>query len=152
MFIGLPYIRSKMPNISRLCQELQMHYRTKSSEHIGNCADYTKLRKAVPVRGHTSVNRIVNQVATCTHQWFITEDRYTCRWKHLNFVSSHWNFLRHFQYPVNWHSFSWSWRAKCTQLITEEWPRTLKNQCSTFKVPNFHSPFQTNSLEIIELL
>lgn len=126
-----------MPNISVLCQEFQRLYRTKRTGHKGKCWFTPNWgRLLLPARGHTSLKCIVNPGATCTNQWVITKDRHT------------WNFLRHFQHPVKWYSFSWSWRAKHTQLITEEYLRTLKNQCSPFKVPNFHSPFQLILLEL----
>lgn len=144
---GLPHIRSKMPNISGLCQEFQVHYRTKRTGHTGNywfTPNWERL--FLLVRGHTSVKCIVNQKATCTNQWVISEDRYTCGWKHLNFISTHWNFLRHFQPLVNRHGFSW--RAKHTQLIIEEKQIKLNNQCSTFKVPYFHPPFNLILLEL----
>lgn len=105
---------------------------------------YTKL--FLPVIGHPWVERIVNQVATCMPQWVIM--KYTCRQKHLNFISTHWNCQWHFQPPVNWHSFSWSWRAKHTVKNGRKAKHSYQPVRTAFKAPYFHSPFQPNSLGI----
>ena len=95
---GLPCIRSKMSNISGLCQEFQIHYKTKKNWTCKKLCWFMPNwgRLFLLVKGHTSVKCIVNWEATCTNQCIITEIRYTCGWKHLNLISTHWNFLRHF--------------------------------------------------------
>lgn len=95
---GLPHIRSKMSNIQDCARSSRYIIRLKKNW------SYKKLCWFMPnwgrlfllVKGHTSVKCIVNWEATGTNQCIITEIRYTCGWKHLNLISTHWNFLRHF--------------------------------------------------------
>lgn len=138
LYVGLPHVWSAMTNISVLCQEFQRLYRTREL-NIKGAADIHQIEKDCSswseVMFHWSVLLIQGPPAPISES-VITRDKHT------------WNFLRHFQHPVKWHSFSWSWRAKHTQLITEEYLRTLKNQCSPVKVPNFPLPFQLILLEL----